>query len=102
MQASQLKVRGVQTPLFGFQKSQQASNIKLIQRIESESSCQAAGADSNRIHHSSLSYFDRRRRRRRKRDGDRAMATAGESSSLYPNRIGRRYNRARRHLLNRH
>ena len=37
-----------------------------------------------------------------KRDGDRATAAAGESSSLYPNRIGRRYNRARRHLLNCH
>ena len=30
-------------PFFGFQKSQQASNVKLIQMIESESSCQAAG-----------------------------------------------------------
>ena len=36
-----------------------------------------------------------------KRDGDRETEAVGESSSLYPNRIGRRYNRARRHLLNR-
>ena len=36
-----------------------------------------------------------------KRDGDRETEAAGESSSLYLNRIGQRYNRARRHLLNR-
>ena len=45
MQDSQLKVHGARgkSLFFEFQKSQQASNVKLTQRIESESSCQAAG-----------------------------------------------------------